>query len=251
MLHRWLVVTTLVASSLSLGALQSAPPSAAAGVEARLASLEAAVAAAPDNLRAANDYRMAIIQAKQYDRALAFFGKLVESHPDASSAHLNYGFAYVDKIPDAGAITQVILANSALGEFTKAIQLEPSWIGYYTRGNSYLFWPKIFRRTSLGIADLEAALGIQKAQARRPYHVRVYIALGDGYWMMEQAATARATWADGIASFPESGPLKTRLSASPGELETLFKDAYDSSKRVNTSLEELWTSGSGPGGADR
>ena len=29
--------------------------------------------------------------------------------PNAANAYLNYGFAYVNKIPAAGAITQVIL----------------------------------------------------------------------------------------------------------------------------------------------
>src|SRR4051812_47769244 len=81
-----------------MSAAQGPPPLAT-----DLASLEAAVVAAPDDLRAANDYRMAVIPLKQYDRAIAFFKKLTTDHPSAANAHLNYGFAYVDKIPDAGA----------------------------------------------------------------------------------------------------------------------------------------------------
>ena len=42
-----------------------------------------------------------MIPVKQYDRAIAFFKKLTTEHPSAANAHLNYGFAYVDKIPDA------------------------------------------------------------------------------------------------------------------------------------------------------
>ena len=94
---------------------------------------------------------------------LAFFQELVTAHPSAANAHLNFGFAYVDKIPVAGAITQVILANNALGEFTTAVALQPSWIAYYTRGNSYLFWPKIFNRTRLGIDDPRARKAMDPA----------------------------------------------------------------------------------------
>ena len=216
-----------------------------------LSKFEAAAEAMPDDLRSGNDYRMAVIQAAEraapggklapYDRALAFFQKLVTAHASSSNAHLNYGFAYVDKIPDAGSITQVILANNALGEFSKSLELQSSWIGLYTRGNSYLFWPRIFNRTHLGVADLEAALKLQRADRKRSYHVRVFVALGDGYWKMDDVTKATAVWKEGLAEFPESAPLKTRLSKQGDELKALMDTVYDSTKRVDTSLKDLWT----------
>src|SRR5258708_26619700 len=115
----------------------------AVGAMPDLSKMESALAADPDNLRLGSEYRQAVIQTKEYDRSLKFFEKLVADHPKSGNAYLNYGFAYVDKIPVAGSITQVILANTALSYFTKSIELQPSWIGYYTRGNSYLYWPKI------------------------------------------------------------------------------------------------------------
>jgi tetratricopeptide (TPR) repeat protein len=157
-----------------------------------------------------------------------------------SNAYLNYGFAYVDKIPVAGAITQVILANKALGLFTKAIEIKPSWIGYYTRGNSYLFWPKIFGRTHLGIADLEAAMKIQKADKKRAYHLRTYVSLGDGYWKMDQLEKAKAIWREGAEQFPDNPQLKVRLSKNGAELKSLIDSAFDINKRVDTNLQELW-----------
>lgn len=206
-----------------------------------LDALERALQAQPDDLKAGNDYRMAVIQSTQYDRAIAFFGKLVEASPGASNAHLNYGFAYVDKIPAAGAITQVILANNALGEFTKSLEIKPSWIGYYTRGNSYLFWPKIFNRTHLGIDDLQEALKIQKTGPKHAYHVRVYISLGDGFWKMDNADEAAKTWRAGLAEFPDNAVLKSRLSSQGDVLKAMIEDAYDSNKRVDTSLRDLWS----------
>jgi len=210
--------------------------------------LESVVAAAPDDLRAGNDYRMAVIVAAKsdknlakYDRAIAFFNRLVTDHPTAANAHLNYGFAYVDKIPAAGTITQVILANNALGEFTKSLELRPSWIGLYTRGNSYLFWPRIFLRTKYGIADLEEALKMQKADQKRPYYVRTYVSLGDGYWKMDDLPKAIAIWKEGLAQFPDSAALKNRLEKQGDDLQKLIDDSYDPSKRVDTSLQDLWT----------
>jgi len=209
--------------------------------DADLGRLEAALTSAPDDLKAGNDYRMAVIQAKAYDRAIAFFQKLVTANPAAANAHLNYGFAYVDKIPDAGAITQVILANNALGEFTKSIEIKPSWIGLYTRGNSYLFWPRIFNRTHLGIDDLNEALKMQKAVPKQPYHVRVYIALGDGYWKIDDLTAAANTWREGLAQFPGNAQLQARLSRQGDDLKTLIEAGYDPAKRVDTSLDDLWT----------
>ena len=215
-----------------------------------LTQLEQAAEAQPDDLRPGNDYRMAVIQVADraargdklapYDRALAFFQRLVTAHASSANAHLNYGFAYVDKIPDAGSITQVILANNALGEFTKALELQPSWIGLYTRGNSYLFWPRIFNRTHLGVADLEAALKMQRADKKRSYHVRVFIALGDGYWKMDDVTKATATWKEGLAEFPDNAALKARLSKKGDELKALIDSAYDPNIRVDTNLQELW-----------
>src|SRR5438128_11835764 len=96
---------------------------AAAGAMPDLSRLEAALASDPDNLRYGSEYRQAVIQAKEYERSLKFFEKLVADHPTCANAYLNYGFAYVDKIPASGSITQVILANTEFSHFSKSIQL--------------------------------------------------------------------------------------------------------------------------------
>ena len=215
--------------------------------DAELDRLEAALAAAPDDLKAGNDYRMAVIAVAgdkttaKYDHSIAVFEKLVGENPSSANLHLNHGFAIVDKIPAAGTITQVILANSALGAFTKSLDLKPTWIGYYTRGNSYLFWPRIFMRTKYGIADLEEAMKIQKADQKRSYHVRTYISLGDGYWKMDDLAKATATWKEGLERFPDSVILKGRLAKQGDDLQKLIDESYDPSKRVDTSLQDLWS----------
>ena len=213
---------------------------AAAATVADLSRLESALSADPDNLRFGSEYRQAVIQTKEYDRSLKFFEKLVTDHPKSGNAYLNYGFAYVDKIPVAGSITQVILANTALSYFTKSIELQPSWIGYYTRGNSYLYWPKIFNRAHLGVADLEQAMKLQKADKLKSYHVRAYISLGDGHWKMDDMAKAKAVWQEGQKLFPNNAQLKARLSKEGDDLKAYIDDVLDPNKRVDTDLHEIW-----------
>jgi tetratricopeptide (TPR) repeat protein len=206
-----------------------------------LTEFEAALTANADNIQYGSEYRQAVIQAKEYDRCIKFFEKLVADNPKSANAYLNFGFAYVDKIPASGTITQVILANTALSYFTKSLELKPSWIGYYTRGNSYLFWPKIFGRTPLGVADLEQAMKMQKQDAKKTYHIRAYISLGDAYWKMDEMAKAKEIWKEGLALFPESVPLKSRISKDGDDLKNYIEDVLDPGKRVDTNLQEIWT----------
>lgn len=201
---------------------------------------EALLAKNADDIRAGSEYRQAVIQLKQYDRCIKFFEELVAKSPQAANAYLNFGFAYVDKIPDAGAITQVILANTALSHFSKSIELKPSWIALYTRGNSYLYWPKIFGKAPLGVKDLEEAMKMQKQDKLRPYHVRAYISLGDGYWKTDDVEKARAVWQEGAKLFPNEPRLKERLSRSGDELAKYIDETLDPNKRVDTNLHELW-----------
>lgn len=203
--------------------------------------LEMAVSGDPENVRYASEYRQAIIRSKDFDRSLKFFEAAVAQHPQSANLHLNFGFAYVDKIPVAGSITQVILANNALTEFSKAAELQPSWISYYTRGESYLFWPKIFNRASLGVADLQKALEVQKKGPRRSYYVKTYIALGDAYWKTDDLTKARAAWQEGLKEFPNNEQLKSRLSLEGDQLKAAIEEQFDPSKRVNTDLRELWS----------
>jgi tetratricopeptide (TPR) repeat protein len=239
----------LAAGGLSMGAVtadaefrQGMAAVQANDFAAGLHYLELAVADDPDNMRYASEYRQAIIRHKEFDRSLEFFDKLLVIHPASANLHLNYGFAYVDKIPVAGSITQVILANTALGEFDKAVHLQPSWIAYYTRGASYLFWPKIFGKAQLGVNDLEKALSLQTGRTRS-YYVRTYVALGDGYCKLELLDKARVTWQEGLRQFPDNAQLKDRLSLHGDELVKHIENGFDPNKRVDTDLRAIWSDG--------
>ena len=214
---------------------------AAGNHAAALPLFEAALGSDPDNLRYANEYRKAVIRTREYDRAIGFFEKLTQAHPQAAFAWLNYGYTYVDKIPAAGSITQVILANNALTQFSKSIEIRKSWIALYTRGNSYLYWPKVFGRAPLGVADLEAAVDMAKKEPKKKkVHVRAWVALGDGYWKTDQPEKAKATWREGLALYPGEPQLEARIAKNGEELEAYIQEQLDPNKRVDTSLEALW-----------
>jgi tetratricopeptide (TPR) repeat protein len=237
-----LLLALCAAPALHAAAFDDAMKAVAAHNDAAALPLfESALAADPDSLQISNEYRKAVIRTKEYDRAIDFYGKLTAGHPQAPFAWLNYGYTYVDKIPDAGSITQVILANSALTNFSKSIELKKSWIALYTRGNSYLYWPKIFGRAPLGVADLEQAVAIAKAEAKkRKVYVRSWIALGDGYWKTEQPEKAKAAWREGNQLFPGDPQLQARLARDGEELEKYIYDQLDPNKRVDTNLSSLW-----------
>lgn len=214
--------------------------------------LENAVRNDPESLRNASEYRQAVLKQTiaahpkeglpaDFDKEIAFFQKLVGDHPTSSNAYLNFGFAYVDKIAAAGSITQVIMANTALTQFTKSIELKPTWIALYTRGNSYLYWPKIFGRAGLGVTDLERAYAMQKAEPKKSYHSRVYVSLGDGYWKTENLEKAKAIWREGLTQFPDHQGLKDRLAKQGDDLDTYINNVLDPNKRVDTDLKELWS----------
>jgi tetratricopeptide (TPR) repeat protein len=229
----------LVAVQLCLGAQAGEQPLAAPSAS-DLARLEAAVAADPEDLRAASDYRKAVIRYGEYDRCLAFFDKLTAEHPQAANAWLNYGYAFVDKIPAAGSITQVILANNALKQFTRAIELRKSWLALFTRGNSYLYWPKVFNRAPLGVADLEEAVALARAEAKQKrVYARSFVALGDGYWKTDQPDKARAVWKEGLERFPGDAQLQARLERDGDALTSYIEDQLDPNKRVDTDLDPL------------
>jgi tetratricopeptide (TPR) repeat protein len=213
---------------------------AGAALAEDLSQLESALAADPDSLRFASEYRMEVIKENAYDRSIAFFEKLVADHPQSAHAWLNYGYAIVDKIPAAGSITQVILANSALKQFSKSIELERSWLALYTRGNSYLYWPKVFGRAPLGVTDLEEAVGLaRKAEKPKRVYARSFVALGDGYWKTGQPEKARAVWREGLKLFPGDAQIEARLGRDGDALSAYIDDQLDPNKRVDTDLKPL------------
>ncbi len=206
---------------------------------AALELMEKAVWAEPDNLFFGAEYRQVVIASGEYDRSLEFFGKLVAENPNQPNALMNFGYAHVDKIPVEGAITAVILANTALEHFTAALEIEETWLSRYTRGNSYMYWPAIFGRTQAGIDDLERAIELAKQEEKKPFHGRAWAALGDGFWRLSDPKKAAETWRRGLELYPENQEIKDRLAHLGEGLDAFLEQRFETSRRVSTDLREM------------
>ena len=204
---------------------------------ASLPALESRVAADPENLRVAAEYREAAIAADEYDRAIKFFDGLASRPGAGPHAFLNLGLAYIDRIPAVGAFRRISLGNSATAALTRSIEREPSDLAYLIRGLVNLHFEKgFFHRTPEGVADLENALRLAAPHADRPYVARIYMALGDGYWRLKDHEKARATWRDGQSKFPGDDRLRLRLTSADSVVTDTIAHDLDAGTRVDTSL---------------
>jgi tetratricopeptide (TPR) repeat protein len=244
----FILVLTLTASNLALAASPLAQAKYVQAVKAltegdfpaALSNFEDAVRADPNDLLFGAEYRQAIIKTEEYDRALAFFADVAAKETSSANLLLNYGFCYVDKVPTEGAVTQVLLAHQAIEKFTAALEIEESWLGLYTRGNSYVFWPPIFGLAPLGVADLTRAIELAKRLERKPYHARAWAALGDGYWRLGDVAKGRGIWQEGLKLFPDSELLQVRLSQDDAAVDAYLEETFAVGRRVATDLREIW-----------
>jgi hypothetical protein len=212
---------------------------AASPVE-EMAVLERQLASDPENLHAAAAYRQLAIAAGAYDRAIKQLEALSRRPGAGAVSFLNLALAYVDKVPVSGAIRQVYLGRDAINAATRSIAIAPTDLAYLVRGLVNLYYDKfVFHRTDKGVADLEQARLLAAAHVRAPFVVRIYVALGDGYWRLDQPARARRIWQEGADLFPQSVPLHERLTSPAEALRGLIGRTLDADVRVDTTLSDV------------
>lgn len=209
-------------------------------VEQQLTAFEAQLAGDPENLRAGAEYRQHAIAIGAYDRAIKFLEKLTR-RPDAGAhAYMNLALAYVDKVPEVGAIRQAYIGRDAIGALTRSLDRQKDFVALYIRGLINLYYDTfVFKRTDKGVVDLEEARRMTLSRGE-PWIARIYVALGDGYWRMKQPDRARDTWRDGLRRFPNTPGLADRLSAGDTQVRGIIAHALDPNVRVDTSLRELF-----------
>jgi tetratricopeptide (TPR) repeat protein len=143
-------------------------------------------------------------------------------------------------VPTSGEIRRLYLGRDAINALTKSIALRPTVTAYYLRGLINLYYNRlIFKRTDKGVADLEHALSIAPSDASPLLLSQVYLALGDGYFRLEQLTKARQAWAAGLEKFPGDARLAGRLAASGSRLADLVTDHLYTGNRVDTTLEGM------------
>lgn len=203
---------------------------------AKFQRYEQAIAADPENLQAAADYRQLAIQSGQFDRSIDFLEKVADRRR-GPNIQISLALAYVDKVPVAGEIRRLYLGRDAMNALAKSIAQRPTVLAYYMRGLINLYYNRfIFKRTDKGVADLEHALAMAPADTPPVLMLRVYVALGDGYFRLEQLSKARETWAAGLARFPNDAALKERLTKTGDALADVVTTALTAGRRVDTSL---------------
>ena len=206
-----------------------------------LTAVEQAVIAHPEDLRVSAAYRQRIIAVEDYDRAIRLFERLSARASTGPNVHISLALAYVDKVPAASPFRRIFLGRDAMRELSRAIEREPGLVAFYIRWLIALYYPEaVFHRARGGIADLERARSLLVALPVQPYHARVYVSLGDGYWKVHDLARAAATWAEGLRRFPTDQALLIRLSNRGPDLDRLVEHVLDPATRVDTSLRELF-----------
>src|SRR5262245_33422540 len=202
-----------------------------------MATLERAIAADPENLRIAADYRQMAVAAKDFDRPIDFLEKLARRPNAGPNLFLSLALAYVDKVPASGDIRRLYLGRDAMSAATKSIERKATPIAYYLRGQINLYYNTfIFKRTARGVADLKQALTLVTADTPPLVVARIYTAMGDGYWRLEDRAKAREVWKTGAQRFPENVELKRRLEDDAEKVRWVVTDALSPGTRVDTSL---------------
>jgi tetratricopeptide (TPR) repeat protein len=230
-----MVGVLILCASLPASAQWSSGPDTA--VEQRLRTLERAIAADPENLKLGADYRQLTIANGLYDRAIDFFRPLAKATGSGPNVKISLALAFVDKVPTAGDIRRLYLGRDAMNALTQAIAAHPSVLAYYMRGQINLYYNRlIFHRTDKGVADLTQALSLVTSDTPPTLVARIYAALGDGYFRLENLATAREVWSNGLASCPDDAGLKMRLEHDGQALLEIVTAALSAGRRSDTSL---------------
>jgi tetratricopeptide (TPR) repeat protein len=230
-------VLTLCASLSAAAALAGQRQKVSADLELRLETFERATGVEPENLKLGADYRTLTIDAGLFDRAIDFFRALAKRPGSGPNVKINLALAYADKVPPAGDIRRLYLGRDAMNALTESIAQRPSVLAYYLRGRINLYYNRfIFHRTDKGVADLMLALSMVTGETPPALVARVYTALGDGYFRLEDLGKARAAWSEGRAKFPADEALRTRLEAEGQALLEIVTAALSAGRRSDTSL---------------
>jgi tetratricopeptide (TPR) repeat protein len=227
--------------SLLLVALVTTGPSDPGLTNRLLDDYESRLAQEPANLRVAAEYRQLVIATGRYDRSIRLFERLARDPRGGANRYLNLALANVDKVPVSGSVRRALLGRDALDALTRAIAIEPTDLAYLIRGLVNLYYDQfVFHRTDKGVADLEMARRLSAAHPQIPYAPRILVALGDGYWRLNQHDKARDVWREGLRTCPGADGFRVRLTARDDQIPDIIERALDAGVRVDTSLRELY-----------
>jgi tetratricopeptide (TPR) repeat protein len=164
----------------------------------RIEAFEKAITADPENLTLAADYRQLVIAGGQFDRSIDFLERLAKQKGSGPGVRISLALAYIDKVPTSGDVRRLYLGRDALNALTRSIAQKPSVLMRPRRDQpllQHLHLPphrQGHRRSETG-----------RSRSRRPTPplllARVYVALGDGYFRLDDLPKANETWSAGLA----------------------------------------------------
>ena len=240
-MQRQIAVRLMTLVSVFLFTIAAAAPPPPDAINARLADFEARLSRDPSNLRLAAEYRQAVIAAGRYDRGITVFERLAKDPRGGANRFLNLALAKVDKVPVSGSVRRALLGRDALNALNRVIAIEPTDLAYLIRGLVNLYYDQfVFHRTDKGVADLEAARRLAASHPQTAYAPRILVALGDGYWRLNQHDKARQVWREGLDALPRLDGFRVRLDARDDQIPDIIERALDAGVRVDTSLRELF-----------
>jgi hypothetical protein len=80
-------------------------------------------------------------------------------------------------------------------------------------------------------------VAIQEKEGVKPWHERIYVALGDAYAKNKEYGKAREAWRRGLTHFANADSLKRRLAISDdGKLDDFVMDARSLEKPIDTGF---------------
>ena len=192
-----------------------------------LAYLRAAALSVPDNLRYANDYRLALRDHGRYADEEVFFTAQVHALK-APEAHLNLALAYVDEMrscphPPDGLVCQAQLSNRSIDELNIVLTAQPyNIIARYARGLNHLYWPSLMGHLPNAQVDLQYTVALTKPLGLlglgRAFIPQAYAALGDVFAKDGQVEAAHNVWLNGLQVAPNAPILESRLAIPENQL---------------------------------
>ncbi len=216
-----------------------------AEVDAILIDLETRQLSDWNNYALGSVYREKCGKYDQQDRAVTFLQKLLADHPESRAVAIQLASAFVDKIPTCGGLAAVVCkgtrARESLDVLDALIEREGgSWEAYYARGMNHLHWPRMLRHSDDAIADFERCAEMQEKSALKPYHERIYVAMGDAYAKYKQYDKARHAWRRGLVYFTNSPEMKARLAIKDDDaLDDFVMKARSLEKPIDTGMSFL------------
>jgi len=160
-------------------------------------------------------------EAGLFERAVSAFEELANANPKQTEVQVEAGMAYLQKflsVSDEEKGAWVAKANRAFDAGSSSGKHE--WEAAFAKAASLCFSPVLSAREQQAIRELETLLRQngptgERTKSSDTCHSLAYLYLGDLYQQQGGVDQAKATWAEGLGLFPESAPLRERVTQSP------------------------------------